>query len=116
MVWLQRRCTLTTIKYRSKTKDTTREDRLFQGNGSSIDIWSIAHVFKAGHSFCHDITSSNYPRCNRTPNTKQKISLDDEFEFVQQTIYHDRYHPSALILPGVTKDLDSRVSPKEVLK
>jgi len=35
---------------------------------------------------------------------------------IMATIDNDRYHPSAPILPGVTKDLDSRVSPKEVLK
>src|SRR5262249_31312232 len=34
-----------------------------------IDLWATSNVFKQGHSIRLDVTSSNFPRWDRNPNT-----------------------------------------------
>ena len=35
----------------------------------TINLWATANVFKAGHRIRLDVTSSNFPRWDRNPNT-----------------------------------------------
>lgn len=93
------------IRTRYSHSGSDKQINLSEPAQISIDLWSIAHVFKAGHSIRLDITSSNYPRWDRNPNKGQKIDLDGEFEIAQQTIYHDQHHPSTVILPIVTREI-----------
>ncbi len=66
-----------------------------------IDLWATSNVFKAGHSIRLDITSSNFPRWDRNPNTGHDFGADDELAVAHQTIMHDRDHPSYVVLPIV---------------
>jgi uncharacterized protein len=65
----------------------------------TIDLWATANVFKAGHRIRLYISSSNFPRFNRNLNTGEDIISSSGSVRAHQTIYHDRDHPSALILP-----------------
>jgi len=66
-----------------------------------IDLWATSNVFKVGHSIRLDITSSNFPRWDRNLNTGAPFGTDDTPVIAQQTILHDREHPSYVMLPIV---------------
>ncbi len=66
-----------------------------------IDLWSTSNVFKAGHRIRLDITSSNFPRWDRNPNTGHDFGVDAELAIAHQTILHDSEHPSYVELPVV---------------
>jgi putative CocE/NonD family hydrolase len=66
-----------------------------------IDLWSTSNLFKAGHRIRLDITSSNFPRWDRNPNTGQPLGASAEMIPAQQTILHNREHPSYVVLPIV---------------
>jgi uncharacterized protein len=66
-----------------------------------IDLWATSNVFKAGHRIRLDITSSNFPRWDRNPNTGHDFGVDGELAVAHQMILHDREHPSYVSLPLV---------------
>jgi len=68
-----------------------------------VDLGPISNVFRPKHRLRLEISSSNFPHFDRNPNTGEAI-MDPKFA-IQATnaIYHDREHPSALILPVVTR-------------
>ncbi len=66
-----------------------------------IDLWSTSNLFKAGHRIRLDITSSNFPRWDRNPNTGQPLGASAEMISARQTILHNRTHPSYIVLPIV---------------
>ena len=45
-----------------------------------------------------EISSSNFPRFDRNPNTGAPIAAETRLLKANQTIYHDRKHPSRLVL------------------
>jgi uncharacterized protein len=69
----------------------------------TINLWSTANVFKAGHRIRLDITSSNFPRWDRNPNTGAPFGSDTERRPAHQTILHDAEHPSHVILPLIPR-------------
>jgi putative CocE/NonD family hydrolase len=66
-----------------------------------IDLWATSNVFKQGHRIRLDVTSSNFPRWDRNPNTGHAFGADSELVIAQQTILHDADHPSYILLPVV---------------
>lgn len=64
-----------------------------------IDLWATSNVFLAGHRIRLDITSSNFPRWDRNPNTGHDFGTSREMAVAQQTIQHDHEHPSYVVLP-----------------
>ncbi|MDQ6921859.1 MAG: CocE/NonD family hydrolase [Candidatus Dormibacteraeota bacterium] len=64
-----------------------------------IDLWSTSNVFKAGHRIRLQITSSNFPRWDRNPNTGHPLGADAELAVARQTVFHDRERPSHIVLP-----------------
>ncbi len=66
-----------------------------------IDLWATSNVFKQGHRIRLDITSSNFPRWDRNPNTGHAFGEDSELVTAHQTILHDADHPSFILLPIV---------------
>ncbi len=69
----------------------------------TIDLWSTANLFKAGHSIRLDITSSCFPRWDRNLNTGAAFGTDFEPRVAQQIIYHDAEHPSQVVLPIIPR-------------
>lgn len=68
-----------------------------------IDLWATANVFRAGHRLRVDITSSNFPRWDRNPNTGAPIGMDTEMRAARQTIWHTAAHPSHIVLPVIPR-------------
>jgi hypothetical protein len=68
-----------------------------------IDLWATANRFRAGHCIRLEVASSNFPRFDRNSNTGGSIAKEDHTAFVvaRNMIYHDRDHPSHLLLPLV---------------
>jgi putative CocE/NonD family hydrolase len=69
----------------------------------SIDLWATSNVFKAGHRIRLQVTSSNFPRWDRNPNTGHPIGTDGpkDLRTAVQTILHDVEHPSHVMLSVV---------------
>jgi putative CocE/NonD family hydrolase len=66
-----------------------------------IDLWATSNLFKKGHRIRLDITSSNFPRWDRNPNTGHAFGEDSELVIAHQTILHDAEYPSYITLPIV---------------
>jgi putative CocE/NonD family hydrolase len=64
-----------------------------------VDLWSTSNVFKKGHRIRIEVSSSNFPKYDRNPNTGHKFGEDAEILVAHQTIYHDAEHPSHVVLP-----------------
>ena len=65
----------------------------------TIDLWSMSHVFQKGHRIQVEISSSNFPKFDRNPNTGHKFGEDAELEKATQIIHHDNEFASHIILP-----------------
>jgi hypothetical protein len=65
----------------------------------AIDVGALAHTFLPGHRLRLDISSSNFPRFDRNLNTGEPLATGSRMEVAHQSVYHDRKHPSHLVLP-----------------
>jgi putative CocE/NonD family hydrolase len=63
-----------------------------------IDLWPTSTVFKKGHRLRLEVSSSNYPRFDRNPNTGRPIPFEIAPVAATQTVRHDANSPSRLIL------------------
>ena len=71
----------------------------------TIDLWNTAITFEKGHRIALHITSSNAPRFEVNPNTGEAAgSHTMKPRVAVNTIYFDKDHPSALVLPLVYLD------------
>jgi len=70
----------------------------------TIDLGATSNVFKAGHRIRLEISSSNFPRFDRNPNTGHTIGDDAELRPALQTILHDMAHPSHIVLPIIPRE------------
>jgi uncharacterized protein len=68
-----------------------------------IDLWVTSNLFKQGHRVRLEISSSNFPRFDRNPNTGHDFGVDAELAKAEQTIFHDREHPSHILLPIIPR-------------
>lgn len=69
----------------------------------TIDMGVTANVFKVGHRIRVEISSSNFPRYDRNPNTGGTFGEDTELRTAQQTVLHDAARPSHLLLPIIPR-------------
>ena len=69
----------------------------------TIDLWATSNVFKQGHRIRVEVSSSNFPRFDRNPNTGRPIADEGELKPALQTILHDSQHPSHITLPIVPR-------------
>ena len=67
----------------------------------SIDVGVTSNVFLAGHSIRLEVSSSNFPRFDRNPNTGRPFAEETQLDRAQQTVYHGAIYPSNLLLPVV---------------
>ncbi len=65
----------------------------------TLDLGPTSNVFLAGHRLRLEISSSNFPRFERNPNTWRPVAGEQEMVVAHQTIYHDAQHPSHIVLP-----------------
>ena len=70
----------------------------------TIKLEVTSNLFKQGHRIRLDITSSNYPRNDRNPNTGHPFGMDAEMRVAEQAIHHTAQPPSHLVLPIIPRD------------
>ena len=68
-----------------------------------IDLWATSHVLFAGHRLRLEISSSNFPRFDRNPNTGAPIGVDARLETALQTVVHTADYPSHVTLPVIPR-------------
>ena len=66
-----------------------------------IEVGVTGNVFKRGHAVRVEISSSNFPRFDRNPNTGHAFGKDAELRTARQTVEHSRSHPSHVVLPMI---------------
>ena len=68
-----------------------------------IDMIATSNVFLAGHKLRLEVSSSNFPRFDRNLNTGENQAHSSRIAKAENIIFHDRRHPSALVLPVVPR-------------
>jgi putative CocE/NonD family hydrolase len=67
----------------------------------TVDMWATSNVFLPGHKLRLEISSSDFPRFDRNMNTGEEQSRATRMSKATNMIFHDKDHPSALILPAI---------------
>lgn len=67
----------------------------------TVDLWATSNVFRAGHRLRLEVSSSNFPRFDRNLNTGEEQARATRMLKASNVVYHDKAHPSALIVPIV---------------
>jgi putative CocE/NonD family hydrolase len=69
----------------------------------TIDLWPTSMLFLRGHRIRVEVSSSNYPRYDRNPNTGRDIPLERAPVAATQTVYHGAGAPSRIVLPVIPR-------------
>jgi len=91
---------------RARYRESLSEEKLLEPNEIylyTIEVGVTGNVFKKGHRIRVEISSSNFPRFDRNPNTGNKYGMDSELRVAQQTIYHDATYLSHIVLPVIPR-------------
>ena len=67
----------------------------------TIDLFPTSNVFLKGHRIRVDISSSNFPRFDRNPNTGNRFGYDAEMREAHQQVFHQNAYPSHILLPVI---------------
>ena len=67
----------------------------------TIDVWATSYVLQPGERLRVDITSSNFPRLNRNPNTGAPFGETTELRVADQKIFASQMYPSHIVLPVI---------------
>ncbi len=68
-----------------------------------IDMLMTSNLFQPGHQIRVEVSSSNFPRYDRNPNTGEPAAAARDWRPAVQTIYHDADHPTHLLLPLIPR-------------
>ncbi|HLJ44972.1 MAG TPA: CocE/NonD family hydrolase [Bryobacteraceae bacterium] len=67
----------------------------------TIDAGVTSNVFLPGHRIRVEISSSNFPRFDRNPNTGRPVADEVSLRKAEQIVYHGHQFPSHVLLPIV---------------
>jgi putative CocE/NonD family hydrolase len=67
----------------------------------TIDAGVTSNMFLAGHSIRIEISSSNFPRFDRNPNTGRPFAEETVLKKADQTVVHNAAYPSHVLLPVI---------------
>jgi predicted acyl esterase len=68
-----------------------------------IELWPTSMVFRQGHRVRLEVSSSNFPRYDRNPNTGGVIATETRVVKARQSIHHGPAHLSRLVLPVIPR-------------
>jgi putative CocE/NonD family hydrolase len=69
----------------------------------TIEVGATSNVFLPGHRLRVEVSSSNFPRYDRNPNTGAAFGTEAHPVTARQVVHHDPARPSRLILPVVPR-------------
>jgi len=67
----------------------------------TVDMLATSNAFAAGHQIRVELSSSNFPKFDRNPNTGEPAGTACKLVPAMQTVYHDAEHPTHLLLPVI---------------
>ena len=68
-----------------------------------IDLWPTSTLFRIGHRIRVEISSSNFPRYDRNPNTGRPIATESSPLTANQTVFHRPDVASHILLPIIPR-------------
>ena len=68
-----------------------------------VSLWHTSMVFRAGHRIRLELSSSNFPRFDRNPNTGHDLGVDTQMRPAKNKVYHNGDYPTHLTLPVVER-------------
>ncbi len=71
-----------------------------------IRMKGCAHAFGPGHRIRLTVTSSNFPKFDRNPNTGEPIYRSQRMQKAVQTVYYGPVCPSAVVLPVLSGECE----------
>ena len=89
---------------RARYRESTSEAKLITPGEVyeyKIDLWATSNLFKAGHRIRVEISSSNFPRFDRNPNTGGALGGGTVSKPASQTILHNGSYASRVTLPVI---------------
>jgi putative CocE/NonD family hydrolase len=89
---------------RARYRDSMSEPELIEPGAVieyEIDLWATSNVFRPGHRIRVEISSSNFPRFDRNPNTGELPGRSADVASALQTVHHSSAYPSRIVLPVV---------------
>ena len=89
------------LRYRESLEKTAPPAVPGQAYQVTVDAGVTSNVFLKGHRIRVEISSSNFPRFDRNPNTGRPVGEETELRNATQTVYHDRARASYILLPIV---------------
>jgi len=66
-----------------------------------VDLWATSNAFLAGHRIRLEVSSSNFPRFDRNPNTGEVPGRWTDMVSALQMVFHSSEYPSRLVLPVI---------------
>lgn len=89
---------------RARFRDSLKEETLMEPGKVykfTIKMYPTSNIFKKGHRIRVDVSSSNFPRFDINPNTGEPLNDHRRTIEADNTIFHDRNHPSHIVLPVI---------------
>jgi uncharacterized protein len=68
-----------------------------------LDLWNTCQLYRKDHRIRIEIASSAFPKYDRNLNTGEALGQTTGMQIAEQKIFHDREHPSYVILPVVPR-------------
>lgn len=69
----------------------------------TIDAGVTSYVFESGHRIRVEVSSSNFPRFDRSMNTVRPNAYETKFMKAHQTLLHAKGYPSEILLPVIPR-------------
>ncbi|MEQ1662487.1 MAG: CocE/NonD family hydrolase [Thiobacillus sp.] len=82
---------------------TDAERQNTQATRIEIEIWPTSYLFRKGHRIRVEISSSNFPRYDRNPNTGRTIATEISPVSADQTVFHAPGTASYVLLPVIPR-------------
>lgn len=89
---------------RGRFRESLKHEKLLEPGVAcefTIHLYPTSNVFKKGHRIRVDVSSSNFPRFDLNPNSGEPLGRHRRIVVATNTVFHDRGHPSRIILPVI---------------
>lgn len=67
-----------------------------------LELFPVAHLFRAGHRLRLQVSSGSHPRYSRNLGSGEPLATGTTLRAAEQAVFHDPARPSALLLPGMS--------------
>ncbi|UCD94476.1 MAG: CocE/NonD family hydrolase, partial [Candidatus Zixiibacteriota bacterium] len=89
---------------RARYRDSFSEPEMLEPGkiyGYHLDLWHTGITIQEGEKLRAEVTSASFPTFSRNLNTGGHNETETEYVTATQTIYHDKDHPSHVLLPVI---------------